>query len=140
MTYWDSSALVALYVSQASSDDVRDILELGGRVYTWTLSDVEIRSALARLERERIVSEEMIRQAREEAEFHWQVIELISLLEPVKLRAKRLLGIHAIRAGDALQLGAALIATHDDPTGHSFISLDTRLSSAARREGFSVLP
>jgi uncharacterized protein len=58
---------------------------------------------------------------------------------PVKARAKRLLGVHSLRAADALQLAAALTPVYDDPLGHSFVCLDARLSEA-RREGFTLFP
>jgi predicted nucleic acid-binding protein len=55
-------------------------------------------------------------------------------------RAKRLLAVHALRAADALQIGAALAAAYDDPVGWEFVCLDERLAEAARREGFAVVP
>jgi hypothetical protein len=39
-----------------------------------------------------------------------------------------------------MQLGAALIAVGDRPTGHTFVCTDDRLREAAAREGFQVLP
>ena len=64
----------------------------------------------------------------------------MSLVDAVKARAKRLLGVHTLRAADALQLGAALTAASDDPLGWDLVCLDERLAEAARREGFAVLP
>ena len=46
---------------------------------------------------------------------------------------------HPLRAGDALQLGTALVAAGDSMKP-DFISLDEQLKAAARAEGFSVLP
>jgi len=42
-----------------------------------------------------------------------------------------------LRAGDALQLGAALIWAEDPPDSHRFCTLDDRLGMAARLEGFT---
>jgi hypothetical protein len=52
----------------------------------------------------------------------------------------RLVATHPIRAADAMQLGAALVAVSDRPAGHDFVCGDARLASAAAREGFRVLP
>ena len=52
----------------------------------------------------------------------------------------RLLGLHHLRAADALQLGAALVAAYDQPLGSALVTLDARFADAARREGFRVLP
>ena len=43
-----------------------------------------------------------------------------------------------MRAADALQLAAALVATGERPGDLPFVTLDHRLAEAARREGFSV--
>jgi hypothetical protein len=47
---------------------------------------------------------------------------------------------HPLRAGDALQLAAALVACGERPEALPFVCLDDRLRDAARREGFAVLP
>jgi len=74
----------------------------------------------------------------------WSVLsarwEEVGALELVRSRALRLLNTHAIRAGDALQLAAALIACDERPESLPFVCLDDRLRDAARKEGFPVLP
>ncbi|HEX7878741.1 MAG TPA: type II toxin-antitoxin system VapC family toxin [Candidatus Eisenbacteria bacterium] len=140
MTYWDTSALVALYVGQVRSAEVRALAARPGRIVTWTVSEIEVRSALARLEREASVPADALRQAREDASRHWESFAVIGTVDAVKTRARRLLGVHALRAADALQLAAALTAASDDPTGHSLVTLDERLATAAGREGFTILP
>jgi len=58
----------------------------------------------------------------------------------VDRRARRLLGLHPLRAADALHLAAALVACDERPHALPFVTLDERLVDAARREGFAVLP
>src|SRR5262249_15540081 len=60
----------------------------------------------------------------------------IAALGPVRDRAMRLVATHALRAADAMQLGAALVAVGDHPRGHAFVCADRRLRDAGRREGF----
>jgi hypothetical protein len=45
---------------------------------------------------------------------------------------------HVLRAGDALQLGAALLCCRFEPHSARFLSEDRRLRLAAEREGFTV--
>ena len=45
-----------------------------------------------------------------------------------------------LRAADACQLAAALIAARERPRGFQLVTLDCRLRQAAELEGFSVLP
>ncbi len=52
----------------------------------------------------------------------------------------RLVAMHALRAADAMQLGAALVAVGDRPAGHTFVCTNRRLRDAGLREGFHVLP
>ena len=51
----------------------------------------------------------------------------------------RLLLVHDLRAGDALQLAAALTAAEGQPIAMGFVTLDDRLGRAALREGFPVV-
>lgn len=46
---------------------------------------------------------------------------------------------YALRAADALQLGAALVAADGDPQSLELVTLDRRLAEAALQEGFPVL-
>jgi len=138
--FWDSSALVVLHVQQRATRRARDLYAKDPQVLAWVLSDVEIRSALCRLGREGALSPDALREAIARSESLWSSVHVISLLDAVKARAKRLLAVHALRAADALQLGAALAAAYDDPVGWEFVCLDERLAEAARREGFAVVP
>ena len=140
MKFWDSSALVTLLVEQESSDVVRDLYTDDPQVLAWVLSDVEIKSALCRLGRQGALTPDHLHQAIGRLESFWESIHLVTAVEPVKTRAKRLLGVHPLRAAESLQLGAALTSAYDSPVGLELVCLDQRLFEAARREGFTVLP
>jgi hypothetical protein len=60
-------------------------------------------------------------------------------VDAVKIRAHRLLEVHPLRAADALQLAAGLVAVFDQPGGFEFVTFDGALGAAAKQEGFSVL-
>jgi len=60
--------------------------------------------------------------------------------EEVRDQAVRMLGLHPLRAADALQLAAALVWADRRPLRRHLTCLDDRLRDAARREGFIVLP
>lgn len=140
MRFWDSSALIPLFLKQPATAAMRELFESDPDVLAWTISDVEFRSVICRLAREAAVNATGADAAMTEFENFWARVRVVSAVEAVKDRAKRLLGVHVLRAADALQLGAALVATYDQPERREFVSLDTRLAEAARREGFRVLP
>jgi len=51
-----------------------------------------------------------------------------------------MLRVHPLRAGDALQLAAALLGSEGDPKSLELMTLDEQLSEAANKEGFVTLP
>lgn len=66
----------------------------------------------------------------------WQEIEpAVS----VRNAARRALRVHLLRATDALQLAAALVAADAQTAQLPFVTLDRRLADAARREGFPIV-
>lgn len=81
--------------------------------------------------------EESFRSAWKILADYWREIAAV---ERTRARALRLLSVHPLRSGDALQLAAALIASEERPESLPFVCLDDRLRDAARREGFTVLP
>lgn len=59
-------------------------------------------------------------------------------VEGVRRRAERLVGIHPLGAADAMQLGAALLASGDQPETLD-VTLDHVLARSAQLEGFRVI-
>ena len=104
----------------------------------WTLTSVEVISALRRLVRERALDERAAGLAEERVHHLLSVAHVVSDVDAVKPVAARLLRLHALRAFDALQLGAALLWSDGLPQGRTVHTLDVRLALAARREGFAV--
>jgi hypothetical protein len=105
----------------------------------WWTSEVECASAVTRLEHEGVLTRTVAAAALarlEELRAAWQEVEPG---ESVRRAARRVLRIHALRAADALQLAAALVASEGDPSSLAVVSLDSRLAEAAEREGFAVL-
>ena len=139
MKYWDSSALVALVVDEPRSAERRATIRRDPVIVTWWGSRIECASALNRLERDHRFEDDGLDRSMEQLGMlaaSWLEIEP---LEQVRRRAIRLLRLHPLRAADALQLAAALIASGEDPRRLDLVSSDDRLSAAARREGFRIL-
>lgn len=138
MRYWDSSAVIPLLVSEDSSAKMEDRLRDDPAVVTWWGTMVECASALARLEREGALATDDVRDAlarsREAAE-GWIEVPASS---DVREQAMRLLRVHPLRAGDAVQLAAAIVAADFQPGTLEFVTLDTRQADAAEREGFRI--
>lgn len=104
----------------------------------WTLTPVEVVSALRRLVREKTVDEEGARLAEVRVDEIVRISHVVIDIEPVKSHATRLLRLHPLRAFDVLQLAAALHWAEGHPQGRTLHTLDGRLALAAQREGFLV--
>lgn len=138
MRFWDSSAMLPLLVPEARSDRLIELLRDDPATAVWWATPVECASALARLERERRLTEAGWAAAAErlgEAARGWTEVPPI---ERVRDQAVRLLRLHALRAADALQLAAAIVLADFEPKTLPFVTLDEQQAAAARREGFEV--
>lgn len=138
MYYWDASALVPLCVEESTSTAARKLARSNG-IVTWFVSSVEIASAIERRFRERALDgRARSRALTNVADLSSSWVEVAAGAR-VRERALRVLATHPLRAADALQLAAALVATEDRPKGHTFVCSDVRLRDAATREGFEAI-
>jgi predicted nucleic acid-binding protein len=136
--FCDISAVIPLLVEQAASGRVGGWLEQDGAVVLWTMTTVEVASALRRLVREHAIDETAATVAEDRLGDLARVSHVVVDVEPVKALARRLLRLHALRAFDALQLAAALRWAEGRPERRTLHTLDERLALAGRGEGFVV--
>lgn len=138
MRYWDSSALVALVVQEKQTPQCETWLREDPQIATWWLSRVECASAINRLHRENALDSAGLRVAlRDLGELSDSFVEVLPN-DTVRSAALRLLRVHPLRAADALQLAAAIIAAGDE-RALEFASFDARLVDAADKEGLPCL-
>ena len=138
MKFWDASAIIPLLADEPAREGLLAILEDDPQVIAWWGTSVEIASALARREREQLITAaeaEAALSAAHQLRDGWH--EIVPS-DAIRRTAERLLRAHPLRAADSLQLAAALIAADHDPTTLELVCLDARLTVAARREGFKV--
>ena len=139
MRYWDSSALVPLVVQEAETDQREQLQRQDRHIVTWWGSWVECASALNRLQRDGDLDDAGLNQALAKLNRAAAGWVRIRPSDRVRQRALRLLRVHPLRAADALQLAAALVACGDAPETLAMVCSDRRLSEAAAKEGFEVL-
>ena len=137
--FWDTSALVPLLVAERETARAERWLREDAGVVVWTLTRVELLSALARRRRQEPGAARRLQSARREALAAWERWSEVTAVDLVRRHAERLVESHPLRASDALQLGAALVAAEDDPAGLDFVTLDRQQAVAAEHEGFRVL-
>jgi hypothetical protein len=137
--FWDASAIVPLLIAEVSTRRLLALAAEDPAMLVWWGSEVECASALARLEREAAIDANGIvaaysRLGQLKAAWHE-----INPSDAVRETAARFLRVHPLRAADALQLAAAFAAAEGRPASLELVTLDDRLCTAARKEGFSVV-
>jgi predicted nucleic acid-binding protein len=138
MRFWDSSAIVPLIIEEGGSTECRRLLRADHGIGVWTLSRVEVLSALWRRVRAGDMDHAGAMQAIRRLDAlaaHWIEVDGLSA---VRARAERILAAHPLRAADALQLAAALVLSKDRPHW-PFVTGDVQLARVAELEGFDVI-
>jgi predicted nucleic acid-binding protein len=138
MNFWDSSALVPLLVTEASSDLRTKQYDADPWAVVWFGTLAEIESSLVRRQRDGQLPADVEHAARKRLhEMTKQWTEVTPTTE-VRARAIRLLRVHPLRAAAAFQLAAALIFCREQPQHLPFLTADQRLRIAAALEGFPM--
>ena len=140
MKFWDTSALVPLVVAEPSTPEVVRLLADDADVVVWMLTSVELLSTLGRLGRAVPDLSDLLPGVRLDALELFGKWAAVTHVEGVRRRAERLVGVHPLTAADAMQLGAALLASGDRPETLDFVTLDQPLARCAQLEGFRVHP
>jgi predicted nucleic acid-binding protein len=109
-------------------------------VAAWWGTPIEARGALARLAREGVLDDRSSRFAATRLAMLRRSWAEVLPTEQVRLLAEDALDRHALRAADALQLGAALVWCSEKPRRRRFVCFDERLRRVADQVGFTVLP
>lgn len=135
--FWDASALVPLCVAQGTSTLARTA-SITKSIAAWWGSPVEMTSAFARLLRNGEIDQRGFRLALArltELRRRWIEVQPTAVLREL---AEMALQRHPLRAGDAMQLAAALVWSKQLPRKRLFVCFDGCLAEAAGKEGFSV--
>lgn len=138
MRFWDSSAITPLLVEETDSVLREKQLREDTDMLVWYGTLAELESALNRRKREGALKKEGEKAARRRLDLLESSWLEVQPTVTVRERALRLLRVHPLRAADAFQLAAALVATSEQPRGHVFYTNDVRLNDAAAAEGFAT--
>jgi hypothetical protein len=137
--FWDTSAIIPLLITEQGTAQAKIWYREDSEIIVWTLTRVELFSALARRRREKPSAASRLLAVRRDLIRAWEQWSEVTAVEVVRRHAERIVEAHPLRAADALQIGAAVIAAEDNPAGLEFVTFDENLAHAAEREGFRVL-
>jgi predicted nucleic acid-binding protein len=137
--FWDASAIVPLLLAETTTRAVQTLASKDAAMLVWWATEVECASAIARLERDGALDDVAAREAFQrltQLATGWHEVDPS---DPIREAAVRFLRVHPLRSADALQLAAAFSAAERRPSSLEVVTLDDRLSAAARKEGFLVV-
>ena len=139
MRFWDSSALGSLLLDEVHTSYARPLFDQDSEIVVWWGSSIECMSVIwGATRRGRLPAAVALRT--EEWLFHLQhTWTEIQPSDELRLAAGRIVRVHDLRAADAFQLAAALMASERSLETLPFVCFDKRLSQAAQREGLLVI-
>lgn len=139
IVYFDTSALVKRYVSEAGSDQV---LALWTRttlpVASWLLYP-EVAAAFARRKREQAPNAAALDQAYGLFGADWLKFHRVPIDDEIARRVDELVQKHPLRGADAVHLASALTVRDAVQTEVIFACADNALKRAASAEGLKII-
>ncbi len=137
VTYFDSSALLPLVLGEATTERYLDIAQTV-KITTWWGSYIECAAAIVRHARSETTAPAQIAESYRMLDQLSQDWAEIPASQELRRAAVRVARESQLRSGDALQLGAALLASGFDPPTARFLAEDRELRRAAEAQGFII--
>jgi predicted nucleic acid-binding protein len=132
--YLDTSSLVKLYVAEAGSEMVRQLLDSASVVATSVVAYAEVRAALARLRREGALSASQLRSAKRQFEDEWPHYLTLDATDSLCRAASEFAEKYNLRGFDSIHLASfAEVARRAGVDDSRFSSFDDRLNAAAQK-------
>ena len=131
--YLDTSSAIKLYVLEAGSDVVHELVRDAAVVATSAITYAETRAALARLRRERALTIRKFIAAKREFEEQWPSFMTFDATNALCRMAGELAERYRLRGFDSVHLATfAEVARRAGPRETRFSSFDDRLNQAAQ--------
>ena len=131
--YLDTSSAIKLYVLEAGSDVVHELVRDAAVVATSAITYAETRAALARLRRERALTIRKFIAAKREFEEQWPSFMTLDATDALCRMAGELAERYRLRGFDSVHLATfAEVARRAGPRETRFSSFDDRLNQAAQ--------
>lgn len=134
-TYFETSAIVKLLVTEGRSDRADELWDSADLVATSELSYAEARAALAAARRSGRLTREDLDGAKGALEDRFRHLHRVEVTRDVVRSAGDLADEHALRAYDAVHLASALAL---EAPGLILVTWDDDLAQAGRRAGFAL--
>jgi len=139
IVYFDTSALIKLYVDEADATSTRELAAAAELIATSMLTYTEMRSAFSRKRRFGEIDHNRFERLKEKLETHWATFEIVPIEEVTVRRAGDLAEDFSLRGFDAVHLACAHIV-REGFGAITFACFDDELARAASACGMTLLP
>jgi uncharacterized protein len=139
VNYWDTSALLKLFISEPGSSDARAVLARDREIATALLTYVEAFSAFTRRGQDGSLTRADLARVRRRFGAEWTAYLRVPLTDEVVRRCRAVVERHGIKTLDAVHLASLLEL--DERLGERIplVVADGRLLRAATAEGLRVI-
>ena len=132
--YLDTSSVVKLYVTEAGSEVVRQLVGDATVVATSVVAYAETRAALARLRREWVLTASKLKAAKREFDEQWPTYLTLEATDSLCRVASELAEKYNLRGFDSIHLASFAEVSRRAATDDTrFSSFDDRLNQAAKK-------
>ena len=138
ITYFDTSAIVKLYIDEPGADTIRALAEAAAVIATARVAFVEFHSALARRAREAPADVAALDLARKAFVADWPSFAGVELTQALTERAAEMAEAFALRGYDAVHLASADLVHREGEASVTFACFDRHLNQAARMLGLKT--
>lgn len=138
--YFDTSALIKLFVQETYSDDVRRWIEGANLVATGLIARAETAAGINRLARMNILNQSQYNTALSNFRSEWNDYHRIPITEQIVARADLLTCEYILRGYDAVHLACALTWSELLGAPVTMAAFDKELHEAAQKSGMEILP
>lgn len=139
--YFDTSALVKLYVEEDGSDLVAAYAQKSLFIATSRVAYAEARSAFARSWRDGVLDEKEYRDVVSNFKEEWSAFFTLEVSDPVLHQVDYLVDKYRLRGFDALHLASTLVLARRIKDDNVVVACwDARLWDYYQQEGFSLIP
>jgi len=139
VTYFDTSALIKLYVEEPGSRAVSTLVTETGSVATAKVALVEVHAGLARRRRAGDLSVVAYERTCRQFEEQWRTYVRLDLRDDILGQARELVQRHPLRSLDAIHLASALALRAALEQEVRFVAADGRLVQAAELERLTAV-
>lgn len=139
MMYWDTSALIKLFVEEPGTAQVTALFDRDPDVVISKMGFAEAHCALARRWREKSFKKRDYQLTVKRWNVLWKNYLVVELSDEVVYECERLVKEYPLRALDAIHLSSAIFFKKNTGLNLSFVCADLKLLEAAEAEGLGII-